>query len=459
MITRRRFLYHGSTATAASMTMLPMFMQLGAAGRVAARDADDYRALVCILLAGGNDAFNMLVPDDPESYSAYARFRTNLALPRDQLLPLPAPDALGRRFGLHPAMTGLQALFAERTAALIANVGTLLAPVDLPAMANGTWPMPLGLFSHSDQIEQWQTAVVDDRSAEGWGGRLAELWEGTPPAGVVPMNISLSGNNIFQGGAGSMPYAVSTAEEGAVSLTGYTDNTDGGRFLRQVIDRLLSGTQKPILARTYRDTLVNALDVQATFSSALEQAPPLSTEFGEDNFGQSLRQIARIISVRRALGASRQTFFVTVGGWDHHDDLIANQAAMLPAIDRGLLSFQRALDELGMADAVTTFTTSDFARTLTSNGRGSDHGWGGHHIVLGGSVLGGSIYGEYPELNRGNPLDLGRGSFAPTLSVDEYFAELALWFGVSPTELEVVLPNLRAFSEPGSGPPVGFMRS
>jgi len=460
MITRRRFLYHGCAASAASMSAGSMLAQLGAA-RCAAADASmDYRALVCILLAGGNDAFNMLVPVDREPYEAYRRLRTDLALPREDLLPLAAPDTLGRSFGLHPAMEGLRSLFAEDRAALVANVGTLLAPVDLPAMANGSWPMPLGLFSHSDQIEQWQTAVVDDRSALGWGGRLADFWAGSQSPGIVPMNISLTGSNIFQGGARTTPYVVTTSEEGASSLAGYTDESDGGRYLRYFVDRLFSGDQDRLLARSYRDILVQALEMQQSFSAALSEAPPLATEFGADDFSRALRQVARIISVREALGATRQTFFIAVGGWDHHDDLLDNQAAMLPPIDRGLTAFQRALDELAMRDAVTTFTTSDFARTLTSNGRGSDHGWGGHHIVVGGSVNGGAIYGEYPDLHEGNPLDVGRGSYAPTLSVDEYFAELALWFGVAPRELPNVLPNLPAFYDPASGSrPIGFLRS
>ncbi|MGB5346971.1 MAG: DUF1501 domain-containing protein, partial [Woeseia sp.] len=177
-------------------------------------------------------------------------------------------------------------------------------------------------------------------------------------------------------------------------------------------------------------------------------------------FSQSLRQIARVIGARDALGATRQTFFITVGGWDHHDDVIDNQANMLPAISKGLQEFRDALTELGVFDEVTTFTTSDFGRTLTSNGKGSDHGWGGHHVVMGGAVNGGSIYGDYPILSPSSPLDTGRGVYAPTTSVDEYFAELARWFGVPASELDEVLPNVRTFYSPESNqPPVGFMNT
>ncbi len=165
-----------------------------------------------------------------------------------------------------------------------------------------------------------------------------------------------------------------------------------------------------------------------------------------------------MIGSSEALGVNRQTFFVNVGGWDHHDEVLDNQAGMLPMISAGLAEFRSALVELGVLDQVTTFTTSDFGRTLTSNGKGSDHGWGGHHIVMGGAVQGGNLYGDYPELSASSPLDVGRGVYVPTTSVDSYFAELALWFGVTPGDLELVLPNVARFYTPGSPtPPLGFL--
>ncbi len=459
MLTRRQFLYHGCSATAAYMTAGPALLQLAAAHNAAAQGAGDYRALVCILLAGGNDSFNMLVPTDDEPYNGYTALRTDLALPRDSLLPLGASDMQGRHYGLHPGMQGLQSLFDNREAALVANVGTLLAPVDLAAAANGSWPLPLGLFSHADQIEQWQTVISNARVADGWGGRLAGLFPEASPPGGIAMNISLSGNNIFQSGAGVSPYAVTSSDNGAVALAGYDEEGGGGDFTRSVVDRLLAAPQRALLRRAYRDSLAKAIESQQFFSAALAGAAPLATAFGDDPFSQAMRQIARIISVRDTLGASRQTFFVTVGGWDHHDDVLENQAAMLPMIDGGLSAFRDALAELAILQRVTTFTTSDFGRTLTSNGKGSDHGWGGHHIVMGGAVRGGRFFGEYPDIHPANPLDVGRGVYIPTLSVDEYFAELALWFGVSSADLASVLPNISAFYDPASGQePVGFLR-
>lgn len=456
MLTRRRILQHGLALGAAS-GLVPL-LQLGFARRAAAQAADgEYRALVCILLAGGNDAFNMLVPWDTEAYAGYAAMRSDLALPRDSLLPLAGSDSSGRRYALHPGMPGLQQLFAAGDAALVNNVGPLVVPLDSAAAAAGTWPLPLGLFSHADQIQQWQTAVSDARIAQGWGGRIADLLQGASPRNGLAMNISLSGNNVFQSGQATTAYSVTTADEGAVSLTGYTDNTPGGEFTRQVVDALLTGNQQQLLRREYRDRFAEALATQQTVASALINAAVLNTVFADDPFAQSLRQIARLISVREALGAPRQTFFVTVGGWDHHDGLLENQATMLPMIDAGLLAFRNALAELGALPLVTTFTMSDFGRTLTSNGKGSDHGWGGHHIVMGGAVNGGRYYGDYPEIHPDNPLDVGRGVYIPTTATDLYFAELARWFGVADGDLGLVLPNLERFYSPSQGAPLGFL--
>jgi uncharacterized protein (DUF1501 family) len=355
-------------------------------------------------------------------------------------------------------MAELQSLFSAGDAALLANVGTLLEAYDAQAVESGTARLPLGLFSHADQISQWQTAVPDARVAQGWGGRLADLMEGANMMNGVSMNVSLSGSNVFQSGNRTTEYAIDPAGDGAPGINAYDDGSDYGVFKKQMIDSMLAVPQENLFRREYSTRLRGAIDAQAVFVDALQSSPPLSTEFSNGYFSQSLRQIARVIGARDMLGATRQTFFVTVGGWDHHDDVLDNQANMLPAISRGLQEFRDALVELGVFDAVTTFTTSDFGRTLTSNGKGSDHGWGGHHVVMGGGVNGGRIYGDYPLLSPSSPLDVGRGVYAPTTSVDEYFAELALWFGVSPSELDQVLPNVRAFySAQSNTPPIGFL--
>ncbi len=460
MLTRRHFLTHSCSLGIAGSTLATTLLSLTSARQAAAQAAGGYRALVCILLAGGNDSYNMLVPADADQYGEYRQIRSDLALDATDLLPLAGTDGNGRRYALHPGMPELRDLYNVGEAALLANVGTLLEPFDAQAVEAGTARLPLGLFSHADQINQWQTAVSDTRLAQGWGGRIADLMQGGNPANGVSMSISLAGTNLFQSGRSTTEYSVEPTGEGAPGINSYADGTEFGAFRKQMIDSLLAVPQRHVLRREYSRRLRAAIDTREIFLQALATSPPLTTSFSPGIFSQSLRQIARIIGARDALGATRQTFFVLVGGWDHHDEVLDKQAQMLPAISAGLKEFRDALVELGVFDAVSTFTTSDFGRTLTSNGKGSDHGWGGHHIVMGGPVSGGRIYGEYPLLAADSPLDVGRGVYAPTTSVDEYFAELALWFGVTAGELDQVLPGVRRFYLPESGQaPLGFLLS
>jgi uncharacterized protein (DUF1501 family) len=458
MMTRRGFLTHSCSLGIASATVSSTLLQLGLSRTAAAQSAPGYRALVCILLAGGNDSYNMLVPADDDQFAEYRSIRADLALDQNSLLVLPGTTGNGRSYGLHPGMSELRSLFTSGDAAMIANVGTLLEAFDAQAVQNGTAKLPLGLYSHADQINQWQTAVPDGRIAQGWGGRIADLMQDVNVQNGVSMNISLSGSNVFQSGNQAGEYSIDATGDGAPGLNAYDDGTDFGALKKRMVDDLLAVQQQHILRREYSRRLRGAIDAQAVFVDALQTSPTLNTPFSSGYFSQSLRQIARVIGARDALGVSRQTFFVTVGGWDHHDDVLDNQANMLPAISAGLQEFRDALVELGVFDEVTTFTSSDFGRTLTSNGKGSDHGWGGHHIVMGGAVNGGNIYGDYPILSPSNPLDVGRGVYAPTTSVDEYFAELANWFGVPASELDQVLPNVRSFYSPEStAQPIGFL--
>ncbi len=453
---RRRFVTHSCRLSVASATLSSSLLQLGLARQAAAATLTDYRALVCVLLAGGNDSFNMVVPNDADQYGEYAALRSDLALPQANLLPLNGTAANGRNYGLHPGMAGVQQLYNSGDLAIVANVGTLIDPVDAAAIAAGA-KVPLGLYSHSDQIAQWQTAVADDRIAEGWGGRLADRMNSVNLANGISMNISLGGSNVFQSGEQTTEYAITAEADGAVGVNAYDDGSEFGTFKKSIIDRLLAAPQTNLLRQEYGKRLRSAIDARAVFVDALQKAPTLTSPFSPSPFSQSLRQIARVISARTDLGAGRQTFFVLVGGWDHHDEVLDNQAAMLPAISQGLTEFHAALTELGMLDAVTTFTTSDFGRTLTSNGKGSDHGWGGHHLVMGGAVNGATMFGDYPELSANSPLDTGRGVYVPTTAVDEYFADLAIWLGVSSADLDQVLPNVRRFYTPGSAqPPLGL---
>lgn len=449
---RRRFLGHSGALSVIAAA------QLGVLGRVAhAAPGEDYKALVCILLAGGADSFNMLLPYDQARYDAYAAVRSDLALARDGVLPLAYAGSDGQAFALHPGLAEVRDLFDAGDLAFIANVGPLAEPTDRSGYDSGTARLPLGLFSHADQIAQWQTSVPDQRIATGVGGRMADVLQPGLPPSPISMNVSLSGTNVFQTGDSITGYSID-AVEGARQVGGYDPADPESALFTQALDALLAAEYPDPFRSSYASQLREAIDSGVLVQSALAGAPTLTTEFSASGLSAALAQIARIISVRDALGAARQTFFVTFGGWDHHDDVIEQQASMLPVVSRGMSEFNAALTELGVNDCVTTFTISDFGRTLTSNGKGSDHGWGGHNLVMGAGVAGSTIYGAYPALSPGNPLDVGRGRYIPTTSVDAFYAELALWFGVAAADLDQVLPNIRRFYAPGSGsPPLGFM--
>jgi uncharacterized protein (DUF1501 family) len=353
-------------------------------------------------------------------------------------------------------MPRVQQLFNEGKAAVVANAGTLIEPVTLSRYQSGAARLPLGLFSHADQIEQWQTAAPDQRAATGWGGRLADVLRSAQEDTPVSMSISLGGTNVFQSGKLTSSFAISERDDGAVNIEGYGEPDWAIRDA--VINSMLNAQYANIFEQAYASRLKSSIESNQFFGAALAGSPPVNTVFSDERLSQQLRMVARTIAARDALRTNRQTFFVMLGNFDHHDEVIENQATQLGVVDRALGSFHEALVELGVEDRVTSFTISDFGRTLTSNGRGSDHGWGGNQLVLGGAVRGARFYGDYPALAAGNPLDTGRGRLIPTTSVDEYFAELALWFGVPRSALDRVLPNVGRFYSPNSSEmPLGFL--
>ena len=466
---RRRFLGQASCSALGATSLFSTLLSLRGAGALAsslapgetlrARGAlpgDDYKALVCLFLAGGNDSFNMLVPRGPTEHGEYAQIRGDLALPADRLLPIAPRTSDGRAYGVHPGMPEVQRLFGTGDLAFVANVGSLVEPTTKGAIDAGSARLPLGLYSHSDQITHWQTSLPDRRSAICWSGRMADLLRSSNSNDTVSMNLSLAGTNIFQSGTRVVPYAIRPEGDGSVGIVGYGRGGAFDRLRTTAINSLLDQRYQNLFMETFAATARGAIDAHQEFSGALGAQAPLDTPFSANGVSQSFRMVARTIAARRALRMRRQTFFILFGGWDHHDEVLNSQAQMLPVVSRALGEFHSALAELGVLRDVVTFTASDFGRTLTSNGRGSDHAWGGHHMVMGGAVRGGEIYGTYPQLYAGNELDTGRGRLIPTTSCDEYFAELASWFGVADSDLTTVLPNLGRFHAPGSGPPVGF---
>jgi uncharacterized protein (DUF1501 family) len=409
-----------------------------------------------VFLAGGNDSFNMLAPVDTAGYAEYAAARGSVAVPKARLLPLGGSLPDGRSLGLHESLPSLKAFYEAGKAAFVANVGTLLEPTTLSSYQNGVSKLPSGLFSHSDQQMHWQSSLPDNRApSSGWGGRLADLIHELNGVGPVSMNVSLGGINLFQSGESVAPFAVGTG--GAIELSQWNSGSLVARARRQAVESILDAEYRNAFERTFAQMKRNAVAANVVYKDALAAGTPVTSPFATSGLSSQLRMVARTIGARQPLGARRQTFFVMMGGWDLHNNLDASHPTLLTALNGAVAEFQTAMAELGLEDKVTLFTASDFARTLSSNGSGTDHAWGGNQFVVGGAVNGGQIYGSYPELALGSALDTGRGRLIPTTSVDEYFAELALWMGVSPSNLPLVLPNLSRFHDPLAGAPLGFL--
>lgn len=465
---RRKFLGQASCSAVGAASLFSTLLNLRFANAMAQPQeiivpkagglpGDDYKALVCLFFAGGNDSFNMLVPRGAVEHAEYATVRGDLALPAGSLLPITPTTNDGREYGVHPGMPEVQQLFGSGDLAFVSNVGSLVEPTTKAGILNGSAHLPLGLYSHSDQIMHWQTSTPDRRIAQGWAGRMADLLQSSNTNPTVSMNISLGGTNVFQAGNQVVPYSIRASGNGSIGINGYGGSEVFEQLQTAAINSLVDQQYQNLFMGALANTSRNAIDAHNLFSSSIAAVPPLITPFAANQVSQSFRMIARTIAARQALGIRRQTFFVLFGGWDHHDEVLNSQGAMLPVVSKALGEFHSALTELSMLQDVVTFTASDFGRTLTSNGRGSDHAWGGNHMVMGGPVQGGDIYGTYPQLFEDNDLDTGRGRLIPTTSCDEYFAELALWLGVSPADLTTVIPNLERFYTPGSGAPVGFL--
>ena len=403
----------------------------------------EYKALVCILLSGGNDSYNMIIPRSDNEYNEYAAVRSNLAIPQNDLLPINPNTTDGRDYGLHPSMTGLQNLFQQGNAAFVNNVGTLVERVTKSEIENDTAKLPLGLRSHIDQAAHWQTAFPQERVSTGWGGKMADILKSMNTNDEVSMNISLGGNNIFQRGEEVSEFAINN--EGGVSVFGYGGLDPFTSLMTADISSMNNKLYEDVFKDSYKGVLKRSIDSNEFFNEAIENVGNLNTQFSGTNLSKDLRMVAQSIAARNTLGAKRQIFFVQLGGFDTHDDLGNQHANLLNNLDNALSEFYAATEELGVSDCVTTYTISDFARTLTSNGNGTDHAWGGNTIVMGGAVRGKEMYGEYPIIAANTNLELGGGVLLPTTSTDQYFAEIALWFGISPNDLSLILPNIDNF--------------
>lgn len=461
---RREFIGSLSCAAIGSTTFFSTLFNLQSLNAASLNSAmsveaeEDYRALVCIMLGGGNDSFNMLAPVDQEHYQEYSNTRSNMAIPKESFLPLAPRNYNLHQLGLHPAMSELKELFDQEKLAFICNVGTLVQPTTQHDFFNRNH-LPMGLFSHADQDKQWQTSVPQTASSTGWGGRLADLVYEANTNQEISMNISLAGKNIFQLGRHTAEYSILPSGDGSRGITGYDGSSSFDKIRRAAIRSLMEQQYQDIFKSTYADIVTASQNTHELFSQAITGAQ-LTTPFSDTDLSQRLKMVARTIQVRQQLGLKRQTFFVRFDGWDHHDELLNNHHVMLEVLSKAMSEFQSALMELGLEDKVTTFTISDFARTLTSNGNGTDHAWGGNVMVMGKAVRGKEIYGRYPQLILGGADEIGGGVVLPQVSTDEYFAELALWYGVSPTDLTLLFPNIGNFYNVYSdSSPLGFISS
>ena len=405
---------------------------------------------VCIFLAGGNDANNLIIPTG-SAYNAYSTQRSVIALPNSGLLSITPRTSDGRAWALHPGVTELRALFNAGKCALLANVGTLVEPTTLAQYNAGTVKLPPQLFSHNDQQDQWHSLRGKQILKSGWGGRVADVLNAQTGNQQLSLNVSLAGQTYFQAGDVARPYVMGAT--GATTFQGFgatgtalarrnafqaIANASRTATTNSVYERSFATVQQR--AVQFADTVNGAIAGARNFTALPDSGVTLSP------LQQQLRTVAKLISARTSLSMSRQIFFVSTGGFDQHDDLVADQPGLLGNVSNSIKSFYDALAEIGIENSVTTFTHSDFGRTLTSNGDGADHAWGGVQFVVGGAVRGQQIYGQYPVLSIGSAQDVGGGRFIPTTSADQYAATLASWFGVQDADLSKVAPSIGNFA-------------
>ena len=508
--TRRDFLRQASCAAVGTIALTNTIRDLRLINAAAAQSSlTGYKALVCIFLAGGNDANNWVVPTDTTTYNQYTAIRVNLTLPKASLLPLWADaagttaytDAAGHTYGFHPACPELQTLFKEDKLAVTFNVGTLVRPTTRAQyLGNTAFYTPPQLFSHSDQVTQWQTSIPDGPPTTGWGGRVADLLDATAnPTGKISMNVSLNGTNTFEVGNLVSQYQVSTT--GAVTTSGNLMNGTGARV--RALKSILGLSNTNLQRTAYADVMKSAITIADLLNTniASTQDPTDSPNsytnqgaapwrwntgltgiysttfqanglggFPNTTLGTQLKMVARLIAARgaSAFDMSRQIFFCGVGGYDTHTSQVSvngtdqptNPAGahytLLAEVSKCMFAFQRAMEQLGLGNSVTAFTASDFSRTLPTNSQGSDHGWGSHHITMGGAVNGGATYGKLPTFALNGPDDTGLGRWIPSLAVDQYSATIAKWFGVDTGgNIAAIFPNLSRFATAD----LGFMKA
>ena len=469
---RRQFLRTASMASMAGMYASPMLLGLNSVAAMAqSSGASDYKALVCVFLQGGNDGHGTVIATDNDSFAAFSQARSGapgLAYPLGNLLPinLRTPQS-GRTFALNPSLVGLQNLFNAGRAAIVANSGTLIAPATKAQVNNNSIPLPASLFSHFDQTAAWQAIAANGGSSEhvGWGGAVADAIESMNlNSNSMFTCISTSGIALFLSGERS--YQLNVTSAGPIPIYGSAQPLFGNQAGSSALASILTTDESNLFAKEYEVVVNRSQQAQELLATSMLPAgaagvpnptqflDPMTNKLTDNPLAISLQTVARIIGGRSGLGVSRQIFYVQLGSFDTHNDQARQHATLLTQLGSALEYFDSAITSMGLGNQVTTFTASDFGRTLTSNSNGTDHGWGSHHFVVGGAVQGQDMYGTYPIVGVNQANDLGAGRLIPTIAVDQYAGTLARWFGLSDGQIRQVFPNLGNF---GSNPYLGFL--
>lgn len=446
---RRAFLQRASALVAAGVTS-PLALNLAAISEASAATAADYKAIVCIFMRGGNDNYNTLVPYDNLSYNTYQTLRPTLAYAKSNLAstlltPRDMPfdrNGVVHQYALSPWLAPLKDVFDAERMAIVLNVGTLVQPTTKTQYINKSVPLPPRLFSHNDQESIWQS-LAPEGAPSGWGGRMGDLFASGNGKAVFT-SINISENTVFPSGKNIKQYQVSA--KGAEPLYGL-NYLYGSMACSNALAALVTQPRAHLFENEHNLITVRAISAGNDLTAALSATQPITTPFPAlNNLGDQLKMVAKIIASADTLAAKRQVFFVSIGGFDHHDGLLTKQPALLKQVADAMKAFYETTIELGVVNQVTTFTASDFGRSLVGNNDGSDHGWGSMHFIMGGAVLGRNYYGSSPVVESGGQDDVGEGRLLPTTSVDQYAATIGKWMGVSDSQLLDLLPNLKNFN-------------
>ncbi|MEQ9314461.1 MAG: DUF1501 domain-containing protein [Henriciella sp.] len=455
---RRHFLRALGGAAIGAGSFATISSALGGFQKAQAADVSGYKALVCVFLNGGMDHNDVIFPYDQPSYDEFARIRQTLlagykrgdpafSRERAKLLPINVANSGafgGRQFALAPELKNIHAMFEAGNAAIIGNVGPLVEPVSKAGWKNGSATTPARLFSHNDQIASWM-ANKPEGAKHGWGGRFCDMVLSSG-GNTRPEFSSLSTmtNQLFSTGERTTPYQISTSGRTEIQMAMEFSNTESEQAIMDHF-RAVGYHPENLIQRDYVNIAEDSMDLNALFNDARENLVPLATQFPDNQVGEQLKAVAETIAIRGTLLNARQVFLVSMGGFDTHSGQVFKLPRLMQELDAGIAAFYSALEEVGAARDVVTFTASDFGRTLAVNGDGTDHGWGSHHFVVGGAVEGRTSYGDIPPPAFEHEQDAGHGRLIPTTSVEEFAEPLGRWFGLSAAEIEAVLPNLPNF--------------